>query len=316
MKKFVKYNLLTAFVSVMLIIGFFLGIVAYPQNVFQVSYQSAIQDKFDVLMNTNEPKIIILGGSSAAFGINQQLIEMETGYKVVNLGVHADFGCVFYAELSKANINAGDIVLIGYEYGWNEQGAFSSIGTDLVMSGIDSKLEMYRYIPCRFWPSILGYLPEYAEKKNEYIPIPSGCYTRTAFDKSGQMIYVRDGELRNYNEKDFGRVKIENAEISGESIAYLGNYADYVYERGAKVYFIAPPLLKDALICDTSLLRALADNEEMTIGIPYISDPVDYLYPGDLMYDTIYHCNNKGELVRTLQLIEDMINAGIVPKDK
>ena len=79
MKKFVKYNLLTAFVSVMLIIGFFLGIVAYPQNVFQVSYQSAIQDKFDVLINTNEPKIIVLGGSSAAFGTNQQLIEMESG---------------------------------------------------------------------------------------------------------------------------------------------------------------------------------------------------------------------------------------------
>ena len=186
MKKFVKYILLTGFVSVVLITAFFLGIVAYPQNVFQVSYQSAIQDKFDALMNTNEPKIIILGGSSAAFGINQQLIEMETGYKVVNLGVHADFGRAFYAELSKANINSGDIVLIGYEYGWNEQGAFSSLGTDLVMSGIDSKLEMYRYIPCRFWPSILCYLPEYAEKKMNTFLFRRGVIPEQLLTKVGK----------------------------------------------------------------------------------------------------------------------------------
>lgn len=51
---------------------------------------------------------------------------------VANLGLHAGFGHLFYAELAKANINEGDIVLLGYEYGW--QGVFQQLGTYVLKS--------------------------------------------------------------------------------------------------------------------------------------------------------------------------------------
>ena len=76
--------------------------------------------------------------------------------------------------------------------------------------------------------------------------------------------------------------------------------------RGAEVYFIAPPLLEDANACEFSDYQDLKSLEEDNIGIPYISDPVEYIFPEEYMFDTIYHCNNKGEMYRTKLLIKDL----------
>ena len=65
-------------------------------------------------------------------------------------------------------------------------------------------------------------------------------------------------------------------------------------------------------MCDASAFEALADEEEEKIGIDFISDPADYLYPKDLMYDTVYHCNSEGARVRTMQLVSDLQTAGVL----
>ena len=125
MKKFIGFVLETIIICIVMLIVTFYGIVRYPKDVFATSYQSAIQDKFKILKETNEPKIIIVGGSNAAFGINHQMLEEATGYKVVNLGLHAGFSQLFPSELSKANINRGDIVLLAYEHNWYNETQFN-----------------------------------------------------------------------------------------------------------------------------------------------------------------------------------------------
>lgn len=118
MAKFIKYIITTLIISVLLFEGVFWGIMVQKKDVFDSSYQNVIVDKYRALENTNERKIIMVSGSSSSFGLDQNMLEMETGYKVVNLGLHAGFGHLFYSELAKENINPGDIVLLGYEYGW------------------------------------------------------------------------------------------------------------------------------------------------------------------------------------------------------
>lgn len=314
MRKFIKYILETVIICAVMIFLTFYGVVAYPKNVFGTSYQSAIQDKFRILKETDEPKIIIIGGSNAAFGIDQQMLEEATGYKVVNMGLHAGFNHIFYSELAKANINPGDIVLLAYEYNWYEQSAFNTIGTELVMSAIDSNLEMYQYIPLKSWPSILGYLGTYAYKKNTFEPA-EGQYSRSAFDsETGQMIFTRDYIADDYRDKPEPRdtVDLNDIVISDKTIRYLKKYNTFIESKGAKAYFISPPLLREAITCEADAFTRLTHLEEELIGIPYISDPKNYMYPETLMSNSIYHCNNRGEEERTRQLINDLHTAGVV----
>lgn len=287
----------------------FVSIVCFPKDVFRTGHQSLIQDKFRILCEINEPKIIMVSGSSSSYGLDQKMLEEASGYRVANLGLHAGMNELFYSELSKQNINPGDIVLLGYEYGWYKKDAFTSLGTDLVMSGIDHHIEMYQYIPLEQWPSLIGNIFNYAVKKNTFEP-RTGIYSREAFDsETGQMTMERDYEMV-YTE-DMGTCDVENAVISEESIQYLKEYKAYVEKCGASVYFVAPPVVENGVLCDYQYFYELVRQEEEKIGIPYISDPVKYIYPTSLMSNAKYHCNSKGEKVRTEMLIEDLKNAGV-----
>lgn len=313
MKKFIGFVLTTVLFTIIFMECIIMGILKFPKGVFHQSYQSLIQDKYDLLMNTDEPKIIFVAGSSGTFGLDQQMLEEASGYKVVNLGVHAGFGPIFYSEISKANINEGDIVLLAYEYNWYPDDGFDMVGTELIMTGIDDDIELYKYIPARKWPSFLGYLFTYATMKNYYQP-PTGIYSREAFDEeTTQLIMQRDEQMDYESMKDkFELIDLHNAVISDRSIEYLKEYKKYAEDRGAKVYFVAPPLIENAVICSDEDFRLFAKQEEEKIGIPYISDPSDYLYPEELMYDALYHCNSEGEKVRTGMLIDDLKNAGVI----
>lgn len=300
--------------TALMVLGSFLLIVGVPQGHFAPSYQSVIQTKYDKLLRTDEPKIILIGGSNLAFGMDEQRLEEATGYKIVNMGLHAGFGQLFNTEIAKANINAGDIVILAYEYYWADPGGMDSIGVDMVMSGIDHRLDMYRHIPVRKYKELLGYLTTYAVKKLQPVSAP-GAYASAAFDEEGRMIYDRptttDGLLDYANNREtYGIVTITTT-IPEENAAYIREFKQYVEEQGATVYFVAPSLLVDTVASTAEDFLAFRDEVERTTGVPYISNPLDYLFPMELMYDTRYHCNNAGEAYRTELLIRDLAAVGI-----
>lgn len=311
-----KYYIILPFVfAVVFLLVVFCWITLCPRDVFQESYQSVIQDKYENLINEQNPKIILVGGSNLAFGIDEKLLSEKTGYPVVNMGLHAGFGGLFNSEIAKANIQEGDIVLLGYEYGWHGPGYFDTLGVDLIMSGIDSKIEMYRYIPLDKWPEIIGYLPEFCKKKAQYVP-SEGTYSRSSFDENAHMILQREFIFTYYEAQveTYGRLTLENVQIAEDSKAYLQEFKEYVTGKGAKVYFIAPPLYEKANNTEDAVFNELVELTEKEVGIDYISNPLDYMYTEEYIFDTIYHCNSEGAIKRTEQLIKDLEENAIITK--
>lgn len=303
MKQYLKFVLSVFGMAFIIFEVIVIGILKFPENVFHSSYQSLIQDKYRILKETNAPKIIMISGSSSAFGLNQVMLEEATGYKVANLGLHGGFGNLFYTELAKANINEGDIVLLGYEYGW--QYGFQQLDQKLVMSGIDSDIEMYTQIPVFKYRDIIGWIFKYAEVKNSFSGT-SGLFSRDAFDsETGQMIQHRDSVME-YSAEVHGTVSIDGSYICDEAVNYLLSFKEYVEEKGADIYFVAPPIIEDSIVCDYNEFNKLKELEEEKIGIPYISNPTDYFFSCELMFDSLYHCNSQGENVRTELLINDL----------
>lgn len=320
MIKFLKYCISILLLSLCIFEIIIFSIIMGKKGVFHSSYQSVITDKYRMLQNTNDPKIIMISGSSSAFGLDQDMLEKHTGYKVVNLGLHAGFGSLFYSELAKENINQGDIVLLGYEYGWEK--GFDSLGQDLIMTGIDENIDMYKHIPIHKWPDFIGYIFKYAEKKNNFEEA-SGLYSREAFDKkNAQMTWIRDFAMSDYSDKldIYGTISVkdENGDvsISDSSIRYLKKLKKYIEDRGAKVFFVSSPILYESISCDVDDFLKLAELEEEKIGIPYISNPKLYMFPIDLMSNAVNHCNSEGERVRTGILIDDLYLSGVIEEPK
>lgn len=307
MKKFLLFllEILLCFSVVFPLIVSFL--LLFPYNTYEGSYQAVIQKKYDYLKNTKEKKIIIVGGSNAGFGIDEEKIEAETGYKVANLGLHAAFGAVVPTELSKVNIAEGDIVLLAYEWGWHEQGYFDRFGTDLVISGFDHRLDMYKHLPIEHYPKLIGYLGENFKKKLVY-GVGDGVYSAQSFDDKGRMILDRPETCMQYegNEANLGSVNLGDGTISDDSVQYLKEYKAFVEEKGANVYFVAPPVYGGAVVSPPDDFEHLIEQLEEKTDIPYISQPENYFFSQEYIFDTLYHCTNLGEARRTELLISDL----------
>lgn len=311
--------------AVVLFLGFLLcGAVAVSilggEPAFSDTYQSVIQRKYERLRNTDGKRIVIVGGSSAGFGIAGDYMEQETGYTVVNMGLHAGFGQLFNTEIMKNQIRAGDIVLLGYEHSMSAK-AFEKLGElNLIMAGIDNNLQMYREIPLRCLPQVLGNLFDYAEYKSTRTGKATGVYSSDSFDENGNMILKRDKfTIPNYEENisvygqvfGSGLVTI-TATADDERFEYLKQLKAFLEKKGASVYMVAAPLLQDAYVGTEQEMLKYAENMQNNTGIPYLSNPYDYLFPSEYMFDTIYHCNEAGELKRTQLLIEDLRTNGII----
>jgi len=278
---------------------------------FADTYESVIQRKYEKLKSIEGPKIVIIGGSNAAFGIDAPLMEQETGYPVANMGMHAGFGKLFMTEVAKDHIGEGDIVILAYEYRVNSED-FEELGdVDLIMTGIDNKLEMYRAIPLKSLPLILGNVLPHLQHKLHKDYTETGIYSSASFDEQGNLILKREKVIMDYDNPE-GSVQGWRMSNPDDKQEYLKKFREFVEGRGASVYFSAPVLLDKAYVGTIEQLHTYTAELVAATGIPSISDPEDYLFPLEDMFDTVYHCNENGERRRTELLINDLREAGIV----
>ena len=70
------------------------GIILVRNDV-DYNYFAAIADKHKYAQSIIEPKIILAGGSSLAFGIASDSVEKKLNHSVVNLGLYVGFGLDF-----------------------------------------------------------------------------------------------------------------------------------------------------------------------------------------------------------------------------
>ena len=114
MKKVISYILMIIlFVTAPIrnIISLFYGI----PNQYTQTYVGALEGMFDRLNSIDEPKVIVVGGSNVAFGLRSDLMEQELGMPCVNFGLYGTIGTKAMLDLSKSNINKGDIVILATE---------------------------------------------------------------------------------------------------------------------------------------------------------------------------------------------------------
>ncbi|HAN21269.1 MAG: hypothetical protein A2Y15_02320 [Clostridiales bacterium GWF2_36_10] len=268
-------------------------------------YNASILDKYERLTSINEPKIILVGGSNFAFGIDSKLITDELNMPVVNLGLHAGLGSEFILELSKKGINSGDIIIVGLEYALYKD----SIDSSLAWTTIENNTYLYSCITKEHIYEMIYNAPEYAlNKAIKFIfnnDLNSGMYVRSAFNEYGDNIYNRTENIMEDEYLNTSMVTISNNILMDDIIEYLNNYYDYAVELGAEVY-ITFPCVNSLSIAEGTNIIGFYNKLKNEVNIPIISNIEDYILNPNLFYDTNYHLNNDGVRIRTNKLIEDI----------
>ncbi len=111
MKQFVTK--LTLFIVVVAIINAILLLMVPADS---NSYYAAYTDKMSLLERTPSPRVVIMAGSSSAFGVDSKRLSDTLGMPVVNLGVHGGIGIRFPMTQYMAQMQRGDILVLSPEY--------------------------------------------------------------------------------------------------------------------------------------------------------------------------------------------------------
>lgn len=308
----------------------FIALVVFATPpVYEDTFVGVLGDKYDRLNSFDEPKIVVIGGSSVAFGLDSELLADEmagAGYKmpVVNFGLYADLGTKYMMDLSKSNIGEGDIIILAPEL--NDQTLSMFFNGKTALQSLDGNLEMIQYVQSEDYSSLFGASYEYATEKFSYLvsgkkPEGVGAYKKEYFNVSGDNIYDRPYNIMNgYGNPitlDY-KANFNDTEVTDyeQFIQYVNDYVQYCNLKGATVYFSFAPMSEAAMSVEnmmsdgsTKVIDTFYDNLCDNLQCKVISNVYDYILDEGYFYDTEFHLNNAGVIVRTVKLIDDLKRA-------
>lgn len=285
-----------------LIVFIFVAVLCFnmmPQ--YLESYNAAILDKVARLRELDGPKIVLLGDSSVAFGIDSSMIEEKLGMPVANMGLHGGCGNAFNEQLAKINVQEGDIyVLCHTEY--TDKGIVSPV---VMWTVIENHFELWQLlrpedipVMVKSYPAYLKYCVGYWENENGNKP-NDAVYARSAFNEYGDVATERRGLTYEFIDGDC-------PEIDDNTAQRINELNRYLQERGADMVVAGYPIAKGEFTADEEEFVQFQERLKEKLDCEVISDFRDYMIDYSLFFDSGLHLSTEGAEIRTEQLISDL----------
>jgi len=272
---------------------------------YEKSYVASLLDKVERTESIEGPKIVLLGNSNLAFGIQSEMMEDELGMPVVNMGLHGGIGNVFHEEMARYNVQKGDIYIICHT-GYADDDSLSD--EVLVWTAIENHFELWELLrPSDIYPMLESY-PTYLKKCLSLYSSghgnldPGDMYARSAFNEYGDICLER--KEGNYIFQD----PVIPPEINDITINRINELNQWLNERGATLLVAAYPIGKGELTAPEEAFEVFQKELEEKLDCEVISQYTDYMYDYSYFYNTDYHLTSEGAAIRTEQLIKDIKN--------
>ena len=313
-----KYPLLrfiALLLAVLMIVPLTASAVVLTPDIYGDTFLGALAPKFERLRNTEGNRIIVIGGSSVAFGLDSAMIKEYTGYEVVNFGLYATLGTRVMLDLSRNYIREGDIVIIAPEL--DKQTLSMYYNAEAVWQAAGSDPSMVLHIAPDNYSETLAALPEYLSVSlsrafNDTSKLsPEGIYRSDSFNEYGDIVYPREYNIMAAGYDLNQTISLTPDIYDAEFLDYLNEYISDVKKDGGHVYYTFCPVNESALAKGTTeetiaeFYRFVLEN----IHCHVISDPNDLIIDEVYFYDTNFHLNDTGAKLRTANLIEDIFRA-------
>ena len=278
--------------------------------VYSDSYYAGLPLKYDRLKNTPSPRIIVIGGSSTAFGIDSKITEKETGEPCVNFGLYAAIGLKPMLDLSASLIRPGDTIIICPEI--DSQMYSDYEGYNSLWKSCEGRSDMLFSLGASSIPGMTGALKGFLTERdnlsaNAASVSDDNIYSLSSFDAYGDIIYPRPDNIMSKGYAPDSLPDIDPAIVTDGFADMINRYALMAKLKGATVYFAFCPVnsLSVSDIPDEQK-KAFVDALEFKLTIPVISSLDDHIMDPGYFYDSNFHANDQGMTYNTLLLVNDL----------
>ena len=309
-------NIIAAITLALILPSFLLASDAALPEVYGETYYAELSEMYSRLRDSDGKRLLIIGNSDVAFGLNGELLEnilREKGfyYTVCPFGLYGAVGTSAMLELSKGELREGDMAVIVVEPLSSVMSTYFGAMAFLKCAENDKSLIMPLTYDMK--RELAGSLVPYLQERYELWesgenPGSGDAYAKSSFSERCDMIYDRPGNIMQLGFDtavpiDFSAVTIDDAFI--EEVNGFISCANGV---GAQVAVSFSPV--NALAVQDASQESVGEyftlvNE--SFNCPVISDPNNYILEGDWFYDSNLHLNSAGAVVRTAELAADIL---------
>jgi hypothetical protein len=136
------------------------------------------------------------------------------------------------------------------------------------------------------------------EKAIENRRIGPEIYSRSAFNKFGDInIRLSTSKIVNVIERPRFSYRY------WEGIALLNDFYKFAHSKNVDVYFIYPCFPSSAYELNKEVIARISSDLKKDLLIEIIGNPIDFVFPDTMFFDTIYHLNSIGQINRTDKLV-------------
>lgn len=276
---------------------------------YDLTFYGGMKIKTDRLNSIEENKIVVIGGSSVAFGVRTDLMERELGMKVVNFGLYANLGTKYMLDVAKDGIKKGDIVIVAPEQ--NSQSLSLYFNGEAVWYSADGNFSLLNKVAWEDKDELCKGFLKFASGKFGYWqkgekPCPDGVYNVKSFNEYGDICFERKYNILPDGYDAGTPISFGNETIDKDFIEYLNDYCADVEKIGASVYYAFSPMNRAAVADDAAQILEYTKMLEKNLRCKLLGSPETRILDSEWFYDSNFHLNDSGAAVYTKQVIQDV----------
>ena len=306
---------LLALAAAIVLSGLLIG--QYHTNLRDDSYLAAVLEKDRLIRNTPSPKIILVGGSNLAFGIDSKAIQDSLGLHVVNMGLYAKLGLKYMLAQVRPYIKQGDVVVVVPEYDQfygDYANGDNTLNTALLYAPADripDFIRSYSIVDVVLRPRVenarRSFLRAFAAAVGKedvlFPPDTNTVYNRRSFNQYGDAVSHLNKPGMN-PDSIFVKPLPPLKEFNRGTLKDLNAIESKPREANAHAYFLFPSYIDRSYVINVAAIDSLKKKIAGGMSMPIVGGPKDFVMPKQYFFDTRYHLNREGRYLRTLKMID------------
>jgi hypothetical protein len=280
------------------------------------NYYLAGLDKNSLLQTQATPRLIFIGGSSMAFGVDSAFVAERCNYHPVNMGLHLRIGLEFMLQETGPFLRLGDVVVVSPEYDAFER--YYRSDPEFIARLVECRPGLLRALSWgqfsglldkgyaqhfgRVARNALGMRAQVLEEQNE-----SGVYRRQSFDRNGDLVAHHGLPPEDFADMAFS---YRATPASEAAIEHLNRFHTNCELRGVRVFFSHPPFEQRAFRLSSSAISRLEASLRARLAMPMLDTPEDMSFPREYFFDTSSHLSQAGKRKRS-ELIAERLDLAL-----
>lgn len=332
--------------AVLLLITFSGNLLAYSNISAGWWMRDLIRLTDDIADHSEGPRLIIVSGSNGFLGFDGDLLQKQTGRKVINFAINAGLDLNFYIDRLRAHLRPSDIVLLPLEHAYYKK--VSPTGYEQLQYlawmqsefGLKSPLESLVYnteIPSEIYANLILSRLLLGKKDVAAGDLASIKKRQIAFRKSGRrdpdLIYVTRADDHGFvydKELPQGILAptffVKQTPYPGWKWSVVPQFARDGFSRlrqvvehaGARAIFTWPTEMRHGRNLpedDANIAPRYAFAKEfIQTGFEMACDPRDSIFPYHMFLDSEYHLNALGATARTVVVVNCLARMNLAKK--